>query len=82
MAAGMRKTDFIAGLLLLGFALVVAGESLRLPFGTMRRPGIAFLPVLLSACSRFSRSVSLSRHGKGAPLQMDPVFNWGFGKRW
>jgi len=48
MAAGMRKTDLIAGLLLLGFALVVAEESLRLPFGTMRRPGIAFLPVLLS----------------------------------
>ena len=48
MAAGMRKTDFIAGLLLLGFALMVAEESLRLPFGTMRRPGIAFLPVLLS----------------------------------
>lgn len=48
MAAGMRKTDFIAGLLLLGFAVVVAEESLRLPFGTMRRPGIAFLPLLLS----------------------------------
>lgn len=44
----MRKTDFIAGLLLLGFALVVAVESLRLPFGTMSRPGVAFLPVLLS----------------------------------
>jgi hypothetical protein len=45
----MRKTDFVAGLLLLSFALVLTEESLRLPFGTMRRPGIAFLPVLLSA---------------------------------
>jgi putative tricarboxylic transport membrane protein len=53
MAAGMRKTDFIAGLLLLGLALVVAEESLRLPFGTMRRPGIAFLPVLLSVLLAF-----------------------------
>ncbi len=49
MATGMRKTDFIAGLLLLGFASVVAEESLRLPFGTMRKPGIAFLPLLLAA---------------------------------
>ena len=48
MATGMRKTDFITGLLLLSFAVVVAEESLRLPFGTMRRPGIAFLPLLLS----------------------------------
>ena len=48
MATGMRKTDSIAGLLLLGFAIVVAEQSLRLPFGTMRKPGIAFLPVLLA----------------------------------
>jgi putative tricarboxylic transport membrane protein len=48
MAVGMRKTDSITGLLLLGFAIVVAEESLRLPFGTMRKPGIAFLPVVLA----------------------------------
>jgi putative tricarboxylic transport membrane protein len=44
----MRKTDVITSLVLLGFAVIVAEESLRLPFGTMRLPGIAFLPFLLS----------------------------------
>lgn len=53
MATGMRKTDLIAGCILLVFALVLAEESLRLPFGTMRKPGIAFLPFLLSALLAF-----------------------------
>jgi len=44
----MRKTDVITSALLLAFALLVAEESLRLPFGTMRMPGIAFLPFFLS----------------------------------
>lgn len=44
----MRKTDAVFSLLLLGFSVLVAEESLRLPFGTMRKPGVAFLPFLLS----------------------------------
>jgi putative tricarboxylic transport membrane protein len=60
----MRKTDLIAGYILLAFAMVVAEESLRLPFGTMQKPGIAFLPFLLSVLLAFL-SVALIAQARG-----------------
>lgn len=41
-------TDRIAGSALVFFALLVVRESLHLPFGTIRQPGPAFIPILLA----------------------------------
>jgi putative tricarboxylic transport membrane protein len=41
-------TDRIAGSALVLFALLVVWESRHLPFGTVRQPGPAFIPILLA----------------------------------
>jgi hypothetical protein len=45
----MLTTDRISGSILALFALLVLWESRRLPFGTFRLPGPAFVPVLLAS---------------------------------
>ncbi len=45
----MATKDRIAGAALVIFALFVLSESRTLPFGTVRHPGPAFVPVLLAA---------------------------------
>jgi hypothetical protein len=41
--------DRLAGLALVLIGLVAVGESRAFPFGTLRRPGPAFMPTLLAA---------------------------------
>lgn len=41
-------TDRISGSALVFFALLVVWESRHLPFGTIRQPGPAFIPILLA----------------------------------
>ncbi|HSF56920.1 MAG TPA: tripartite tricarboxylate transporter TctB family protein [Candidatus Binatia bacterium] len=41
-------TDRISGSALVCFALLVVWESRHLPFGTVRQPGPAFIPILLA----------------------------------
>jgi putative tricarboxylic transport membrane protein len=45
----MLTTDRVAGGALVVLALVVLAESRRLPLGTLRQPGPAYMPVVLAA---------------------------------
>jgi putative tricarboxylic transport membrane protein len=41
-------TDRVSGSVLVLFALLIVRESLHLPFGSIRQPGPAFIPILLA----------------------------------
>jgi len=77
----MRRTDFFAGLVLLCFALVVAEESLRLPFGTMAKPGIAFLPMLLSALLALLAIALIVQAWEKGPTAHGPGLQLGLWKK-
>jgi hypothetical protein len=44
----IRNGDCLSGIVLLGLALYLVFEALKLPFGTVARPGPGFYPTLLA----------------------------------
>jgi len=70
----MLNTDRVTGAALAIFALLVLWESRALPFGSLRTPGPAYVPVVL-ALVLLVLGVLIAATGAGAP-RLDAV-GWG-----
>ncbi len=72
----MLRTDRVAGGALVLVALVVFWESRRLPLGSLRNPGPAYMPVALAAVLMCLGSLLIALAGKTPPLSSVGWTEW------
>jgi hypothetical protein len=72
----MLTTDRVAGAALVLLALVVLLESRRLPLGSLRSPGPAYLPVVLAVVLLGFGALLVLMAGKAPPLASVGFTEW------